>query len=285
MKNLLLLTLSTFLLTACGGDAANEEGDNYPAIDSFSILPYTDAARDLSSDGLEGTWVGVIDVKKKRYDMINAEVNELTAYSVLTAFIIRERENEYEVEGDYEIANCTDGFEALLVNEQTVLSKTFYAINDIRNGMGHSVSGSRFVALSEYSGYTEDYTFKLSYRRVSDSTVPLGEMTFNWSDVDGQSRSEVYCSAIENHPDDGRRVVFSSDDESIVQLADFISPPSFDAYVSHSEHEENIVNYLTLGEQSFSFIEETTSSIQLEYSATSSDGLTSTGQASIQIIP
>lgn len=284
MKKLLLVSSICFL-SACGGSDSSSNDESFPSVDKFSITPYSNAANSLTSSGLAGTWVGVISSEKKRYNMTNAQVNERSASSVLTAFIIRPRENEYEEEGDYEIANCSGSFEALTVADQGVQSQTFYAVNDSKNSMGHRISGTRYVPLSEYAGYSEDFSYSLSYRRVSDSTERLGEMTFNWSDVKGEASADIFCGALENFPDQDRRVVFSSDDSSLVQLSNFISHPLFDAYIVQEGHEETIINFLTIGEQSFSFIAESDEMIQLEYVATSSSGLTATGQAKINLLP
>lgn len=275
---LVFLSLLPLVVTACGGDDSSSS-DPFSGIERYSLNPYVGASESLQNDSYEGTWVGVVEVTQERYNMVNAEVPETRAVSSLTSMVIRERSNGTGLE----VANCSGNFEDLSLTTAGVQSSFITADKNSANTLTYGISGSRYVPLSFVSGYDEDYSVEATFQRVSDTVAAMGTMTFNWSDTDGQSTSDVYCITVENYPDNQKRAIYSGENDSIISLADFTAYPQYDVYVAQDEHEGVVSGVLDTGTRNFSFSEETDTSFSMTYSAERLDGLSVSGEASATI--
>lgn len=281
MKRHTLILVASALLAACGGSSDTNSSREPIEISSFTIDPYVEKSSTLTTDSIVGRWVTIMDIERFRYDLINASLkNKQLNSNVLRAFVIRPAENDT----GYEISNCQGSFEPLLVSEDSIASDHYYALLDTNSHMLFSLNETRYVALSGAAGYTEDLTVTSDYRRVSDSIESFGSMSFNWSDSGYNNSLDVYCANIERYPEGNVSINFSSDDKSTVQIFNFINAPFYDAYISEFSHKGKITNIFGLGEQDFNFYENTAESIQVEYSATSSTGLSVVGQATINLM-
>ncbi|MEK9713859.1 MAG: hypothetical protein VW258_14945 [Thalassolituus sp.] len=285
MKRFTSLLLVAPLFVGCGGESENSEDGllAFEGVTRYTLDPFVSAADALPTDTMTGRWVMLYERQSRRYDEINAQVSPRNDSSALNVVILREVAEE-NTGYEYEIADCDGGFSPVTISEDGVVSGlTFYADPDGDNRLKYKASGTRFVPLSQVSGYYEDYIITVSLVRVSEDSSSLGDLTMNWSDEEGQRTDDVSCFSVTNLSDDARRIAYAGSEGNLFSVSSDTRPPALDA-LADSPDRSAITNYYTMGEQSVNVTESTSSVLTVEYSITSATGITVTGTASGKLL-
>ena len=284
MKSLSLAVVSALLLTACGG--ADDSSDS-SGVERFDPAPYIAASEQLNGSGYAGSWVGVVNIRYERTKKVNVEISDVVESSRLEALIIRNR--SAEAGGGWEMANCNGGFDPMnitigkIVTERENAGREF-AIETARH-LSFKTGGFRTVPLSAVSYYQENVTVELDFYKVSDDADSLGSVSFNWSDTEGDSTSAIHCAVIENQSGGHRTVALSHDNDMQIYVTEAVIPFSTEAYIAQDGHEGEIINRLTMGEQSLQFSQEGPDVWRYNYSVTASNGLGASGQVVLDLLP
>ncbi|MCA6059097.1 hypothetical protein HUF18_04855 [Thalassolituus sp. ST750PaO-4] len=284
MKYLSLAIVSVSLLTACGG--AGDSSDS-SGVERFNPAPYIAASEQLNGSGYAGSWVGVVNIRRERTNMVNVEISKIAESSRLESLIIRNK--SAEAGGGWEMANCAGGFDPMnitigkIVTEHGDTGREF--LIETTRHLTYKASGFRTVGLSPVSYYQENVTVELDFYKVSDDADSLGSVSLNWSDTEGDSTSAIHCALIENKTGGYRTVALSHENDLQLYVAEAVIPPSVEAYVGQNGHTGEIVNRFTLGEQNVQFSEEGPDVWRYNYSVTASNGLGASGQVVLDLLP
>ncbi|MCA6059100.1 hypothetical protein HUF18_04870 [Thalassolituus sp. ST750PaO-4] len=279
MEKRILILIFVSLLSACGASGSSEPNH----FESFDLSPYAMASDALSSNKLTGRWVGVLNYQYKRYNPVNTTLfRPEERESQLRSLIVRIKPGS---SSQYEAASCGGGFGDITIYESDIVSGIFDGELTGANRIVTAASFTHTVKLSAYASYQEDVTVSGGFRRVSDSTAGYGSLSMNWSDTEGESVSDVYCSIIANFEGGLQTVLVGSDDGSSWMISTKTNPNSYDAYISQPATDKKIENITTTGEQWFRFVEQTAERQQLTYSVSDTHGLTVTGLLETTLLP
>lgn len=279
MEKRILILIFVSLLSACGASSSSEPNH----FESFDLSPYAMASDALSSNKLTGRWVGVLNYQYKRYNPVNTTLfRPEERESQLRSVIVRIKSGS---SSQFEAASCGGGFGDITIYESDIVSGIFDGELTGPNRIVTAASITHTVKLSAYASYQEDVTVSGGFRRVSDSTAGYGSLSMNWSDTEGESVSDVYCSIIANFEGGQQTVLVGSDDGSSWMISTKTNPDSYDAYVSQPATDKKIENITTTGEQWFRFVEQTAERQQLTYSVSDTHGLTVTGLLETTLLP
>lgn len=279
MEKRILILIFVSLLSACGASSSSEPNHFEP----FDLSPYVMASDALSSNKLTGRWVGVLNYQYKRYNPVNTTLfRPEERESQLRSLIVRIKPGS---SSQFEAASCGGGFGDITIYESDIVSGIFDGELTGPNRIVTAASFTHTVKLSAYASYQEDVTVSGGFRRVSDSTAGYGSLSMNWSDTEGESVSDVYCSIIANFEGGLQTVLVGSDDGSSWMISTKTNPNSYDAYISQPATDKKIENITTTGEQWFRFVEQTAERQQLTYSVSDTHGLTVTGLLETTLLP
>tara|TARA_B100000749_G_C18374339_1_gene443151 strand:- start:132 stop:1007 length:876 start_codon:yes stop_codon:yes gene_type:complete len=279
LEKRILILIFVSLLSACGASSSSEPNH----FESFDLSPYAMASDALSSNKLTGRWVGVLNYQYKRYNPVNTTLfRPEERESQLRSVIVRIKSGS---SSQFEAASCGGGFGDITIYESDIVSGIFDGELTGPNRIVTAASITHTVKLSAYASYQEDVTVSGGFRRVSDSTAGYGSLSMNWSDTEGESVSDVYCSIIANFEGGQQTVLVGSDDGSSWMISTKTNPDSYDAYVSQPATDKKIENITTTGEQWFRFVEQTAERQQLTYSVSDTHGLTVTGLLETTLLP
>lgn len=279
LEKRILILIFVSLLSACGASSSSEPNH----FESFDLSPYAMASDALSSNKLTGRWVGVLNYQYKRYNPVNTTLfRPEERESQLRSLIVRIKSGS---SSQFEAASCGGGFGDITIYESDIVSGIFDGELTGPNRIVTAASITHTVKLSAYASYQEDVTVSGGFRRVSDSTAGYGSLSMNWSDTEGESVSDVYCSIIANFEGGQQTVLVGSDDGSSWMISTKTNPDSYDAYVSQPATDKKIENITTTGEQWFRFVEQTAERQQLTYSVSDTHGLTVTGLLETTLLP
>lgn len=279
LEKRILILIFVSLLSACGASSSSEPNH----FESFDLSPYAMASDALSSNKLTGRWVGVLNYQYKRYNPVNTTLfRPEERESQLRSVIVRIKSGS---SSQFEAASCGGGFGDITIYESDIVSGIFDGELTGPNRIVTAASFTHTVKLSAYASYQEDVTVSGGFRRVSDSTAGYGSLSMNWSDTEGESVSDVYCSIIANFEGGLQTVLVGSDDGSSWMISTKTNPNSYDAYISQPATDKKIENITTTGEQWFRFVEQTAERQQLTYSVSDTHGLTVTGLLETTLLP
>lgn len=270
MKITAFFTIS-ILLTGCGGGSSSSS-----SVKSFDTSSYTERSSNTSPESMTGTWIGVHTIIRERTDAINASVTPNFNSKILEMAVIRPNEEKLEM------SLCGVGFEEITVSDNSLVSN--YRLLKVTNARSMTDSGSSQKTIRLGLGsYKETTSYTIDYVKVSDSYTPFGTLTMNWSDTTGDTQREIYCSTVERYDDGYQTVSLTGDTGVYFFMSELSGPGQYDAYISDKNHAGAISNYLTLGEQNFSFSVNGPEQFLLNYNATNLSGLSVSGQASFAL--
>lgn len=273
MKFVVVLSIAV-LLTGCGSGGSSSSSSS--SVQSFDTSSYEANSANTSLESMTGTWVGIHSITRARSDAVNASVTPSLNSNKLEVVVIRPKGDKLEM------SLCGVGFENITVTANTLDSQyRSLQVTDART-MTDSGVATKTVRLG-LGSYKQTTRYSIDYIKVSDSYLPFGTLSQNWSDTEGDFVHDIYCSSIEHFEGGYRTVSLFGDSEMKFFMSDLSGPDQYDAYITDSNHVDGISNYLTLGEQNFSFSVHGPEQFLLNYSATSIYGLSVAGQASLHV--
>ncbi len=270
-KLVLVVTIGVLSLVGCGGSSSSGGLD----IQEYDLEAYSGRSLSVSGENLEGTWVGVSNYTIQT----NSEITSLQIGTSFKAFIIKKDGD------DYSVGDCYGDYEAASVSNE---------IFNVGSNSFKLKSNKKFIY--EFSrtldrGYfTEDHDIKQSYIKISDSINAIGAYVRNWSDIDGENRSDVTCAytAKSNGTNsDGVRFnketfrVGSEDGHATIRLGAGYN--EYDAYIEGSEL-ENYFSLIYSGDKvALSIGGVDSSGFNANFNAYNSAGLSVVGRLAVQL--